>query len=137
MDRIDREYMREQQKEMREERQADLAKAGPLLNPKQEQQLENFLTHQCWLTPAAAKGVMETIKGLAGEDGASPKQVLKDALEGHVKPAFLKNDGNFTEATSLLTTAIADREQRIVEMKAPAVAQPSGASSFTPPRQGR
>lgn len=138
MDRIDAQYMREQQKEMREERQADIAKAGPLLTVKQEAQLENFLTSQCWLTPADARDVVDTIKSLSGEDDTSPKQILKDALEGHVKPAFLKNDANFVEPLTMLTGAIEAREERIKVNKA-AEAAPAAAKStptIKPPGQG-
>ena len=124
-DRVNREFADTIREDMKIERDADLKAAGPLLNDKQSKQLEDFLVQKCWLNPQAAHDVIETINALAGEKGANAKQVLKDALEGHVKPAFLKNDNNFTEAVTLLNTAISDRETRIAslhETGGPAVA---------------
>lgn len=138
-DRMNNEFAATIRADMKEARDADLAKAGPLLSIKQEAQLENFLTSQCWLTPADARDVVDTIKSLSGEDDTSPKQIIKDALEGHVKPAFLKNDANFSEPLTLLTGAIEAREERIKVNKAADAAAPTASKSapaVKPPGQG-
>ncbi len=66
-DPIDEGWMREQAKEMREERAADLKAAGPLLNEGQKQELQSFLKTTCWMKPADAADAADTISQLAGE----------------------------------------------------------------------
>ncbi len=124
-DRIDEGWMREQAKEMREERQADLKAAGPLLNEGQKAELQSFLKTACWMKPADANDVVDTISQLAGEKGSNAKQVVRDALEGHVSKVFLKNEGNFKPVTGMLEAAIAAREARIVTSHKPATASPA------------
>lgn len=113
MDRIDRDFMLEESKRQREERQADVAAAGPLLDERQTAELRQFLEQQCWMKPQQARDVIETISALAGEAGANPRSVVKDALEGHVSQKFLANDANFTGIIRMIAEAISGLNERI------------------------
>lgn len=117
-DRIDDEYGRELAKEIKSERQADVTAAGALLSGEQVKELKGFLQNQCWLKPAQAQEVGETIDQLAGEKGAKPLQVIKDALEGHVPVKFLNNDDNFKPIAGMIGNAIEAREARIEALHA-------------------
>ena len=140
-DRIDDEYGRELQKEVRVERQADLQAAGDLLNADQQREIKAFLVDKCWLKPAAAADVLDTINSLAGDVGGKansgfgqPKladqiqSVVHDALEGHVSAKFLNNADNFKPITAMLTQAVEARETRIEALHAPAGKGPAVAA---------
>lgn len=132
MDRIDRDFMLEEYKRQNEERAQEINAVGGLLNGGATKQLTEFLTQRCWLSPMAAANVIETISGLAGQQGANPLQVLRDSLEGHVKPAFLGNTSNLREAEGIIKGAIADVNQRIeAHHKGPA-ATTTAAKPATP-----
>ncbi|MBU6476092.1 MAG: hypothetical protein KGL10_00385 [Alphaproteobacteria bacterium] len=127
-DRIDEGWMREQAAETRQERAKALKAAGPLLDEEKMAEMRSFLKNKCWMEPAAANDVIDTINSLAGEKGADARAVIRDALEGHVTAAFLKNENNFAPVTGLIGSAIAAREARIAAlhktMHAPSPAVP-------------
>lgn len=120
MDRIDREFMLEEYKRQNEERAQEIKSVGGLLDGKATKQLTEFLTQRCWLSPLKAADVVETIAGLAGQAGANPLQVIRDSLEGHMKPAFLGMTFNLREAETIIKGAIADVNKRIEESHKPA-----------------
>ena len=149
-DRIDEDYGRELQKEAREARQADLKAAGDLLNPAQQKELRNFLVNDCWMKPAEAQDVMDTINSLAGDVGVKTnsglkqptiaeqvKGVVHDALQGHVKDKFLNNEDNFKMINGLLTQAIEAREAKIEALHQPAGTIQAAKLTSTAPKQGR
>ena len=147
-DRIDDEYGREVQQELRQEREADLKAAGALLNPAQQKDLQTFLTQSCWLKPGEAQDVMDTINSLAGDVGAKTsgwqpkladqvKDVVKNALEGHVPDKFLKNDSNFTSITGMLTQAVEAREEKIKVLHSPGGQTQTATAAPAAPKQGR
>lgn len=149
-DRIDEDYGRELQKEARAERQADLKAAGDLLSPAQQKDLKNFLVNDCWMKPAEAQDVMDTINSLAGDVGVKTnsgfrqptiaeqvKGVVHDALQGHVKDKFLNNDDNFKPITGMLTQAVEAREAKIAALHQPAGTTQTANVSVSAPKAGR
>jgi hypothetical protein len=121
-DRIDEGWMREQQKEMKEERAKQVEKAGPLFDDRTRAQFEYKIADATRLPQAEVRDIVDTIDKLSGEYKANPRDVIKEALSGHIKKeVFVNNLAKELEGT--VKTAITAREERIEAGEAkPAVA---------------
>jgi delta 1-pyrroline-5-carboxylate dehydrogenase len=131
-DRIDEQVAREWAKEARQERAADVKKAGPLFDDKTRAVVEFKISEATRLPAAEVKDIVDTIDHLAGEKGANAKEVVAHALEGHVSnPKFINNFAR--EMEGVVKTAIAARETRIDALHA-APAVPPAAPASAPRR---
>jgi hypothetical protein len=132
-DRIDESWMREQQKEMKEERSKQVREAGPLFDESTRAQFEYKITEATRLPKAEVKDIVDTIDKLAGEYKANPREVIKEAVSGHIKKeAFVNNLAKELEGG--VKAAMEAREERI-EAKAAAPAAPANKMAVKPPTQ--
>lgn len=113
MDRFDRYNILEEYKRQNEIRQGDIKAVGGLLDNQATQKLGEFLTQRCCINAIRALDVIETITGLAGQQGADPIAVLRESLQGHVSKPFLSHTSNLREAETILKDAIKDVNQLI------------------------
>lgn len=133
-DKMNNELVATIREDMRKEREKDVAGAGALFNERTRAQIEYKISDATRLPAADVKDIVDTIDKLAGEDGANAKQVIKYALEGHIKKeAFVNHLSGELEGT--VKTSIADREQRILDNKAKPAEPAANLSVKTPAPQ--
>jgi hypothetical protein len=132
-DRIDESWMREQQKEMKEERSRQVQEAGPLFDDRTRAQFEYKIADATRLPKDEVKDIVDTIDRLAGEYKANPREVIKEAVSGHIKKeAFVNNLAKELEGG--VKAAMEAREERIEAGDSkPAVA--ANKLSVKPPTQ--
>ncbi|TAL40038.1 MAG: hypothetical protein EPN97_01280 [Alphaproteobacteria bacterium] len=111
-DRIDESWMREQQKEMREERAKQVAAAGPLFDDKTRAQIEFKIADATRLPAGDVRQIVDTIDKLAGEKGAKALDVARDALSTKIKKEVFVNNLS-KELQGVVQTSMEAREQRI------------------------
>src|SRR5471032_1039119 len=138
-DRLDRLFGIEEAKRQAEERQVEAKAAGGLLNVQQQSALKTFLIDNCWMTPAGADKALTRIDDLASKkylpsdpDG-KPDAIIKEALSGLVKDAFLNNGNNFTGITKMIGGAMLDLNRRIDALPT-ATAGASPPAKAAPPK---
>lgn len=138
-DRMNNEFAATIRGDMKEAHDQVIAKVGLPMSAQQESKLAETLVKDFWQKPEDAKDMAHATNVLMSEDGAKPLQVFKEALEGRVPRAFLKNDANFTEVNTLLTGAVTDFKQRVADIGNETTASAPTASAHVakPPTQGR
>lgn len=118
-DRIDEQVGREWAQEQRAEREADLKIVGPLFCGVTRELVEFKIADATRLPKDEVKDIVDTIDHLAGEKGANAKQIIKYAIADHInKPAFVNHLAG--ELEDVVKSAVAEREDRIAALHAPA-----------------
>jgi len=134
MDRYaDRDFMQQAAAESKEALQKSFEQAGPLLSVRQEMQIEDILTKECLMKPAAVADTLDTIKHCAGLPDVHTAHIIQEALSGHVSnPKFLAIKTK--EISALVDTAVSERAQRMAASKLGAAPVKSAVAPVVSPR---
>lgn len=111
-DRIDESWMREQQREMREERAKQVAAAGPLFDDKTRAQVEFKIADATRLPAGDVRKIVDTIDKLSGEKGAKAFDAVHEALATQIKKEVFVNNLS-KELQGVVQASMEAREQRI------------------------